>query len=398
MNTCLPDTHTQSPTYHVVYTESNTESLDPDWDAFLARPPGGHHVQTSRWALLKRMLGWRAVRVVVWEERERETVGGEGPDKEPNKELDKDRKEIVGGAQILLRTFPLLGSVGYVYKAPLTSRHDPALTTILLNAIEEVAKVYRIQYTVIQPPHCGFDDVAGLHQRGYLPSHMSMGPEATILIDLTADPETLLAQMHAKTRKAIRRGQRKGITIREGTIADIPTFYHLLLATAHRQQFTPYEADYFVEMWQLFAPIGAIVLLLAEYEGEPVSTELDIGFGDTVVAKKCGWSGEYGSYQPNELVQWEAFLWAQRHGYHFYDLEGIDEAAAHHLIQGNPLPPEAHQTVTSFKLGFGGQVTLFPGTYERFLHPVVQWCWHEGVAPISQLPIVQRALAQLHLW
>ncbi len=62
------------------------ELEDPDWDAFLEKTPGGHHVQTSLWAQLKASFSWRTVRILV-------TQG----------------EKIIAGAQLLMRTLPLAG-------------------------------------------------------------------------------------------------------------------------------------------------------------------------------------------------------------------------------------------------------------------------------------------------
>jgi hypothetical protein len=57
---------------------------DPEWDAFVAQNPGGHHVQTSLWGQLKALLGWKAARIIV-----------------------TDHERIVAGAQLLTRSMSI---------------------------------------------------------------------------------------------------------------------------------------------------------------------------------------------------------------------------------------------------------------------------------------------------
>ena len=65
------------------------------WDRFIAEVAGGAYQQSSRWAGVKAVVGWRAERVVV----ERDGA-------------------IVGGCQLLLRRLPILGAVAYAPRGP----------------------------------------------------------------------------------------------------------------------------------------------------------------------------------------------------------------------------------------------------------------------------------------
>jgi len=232
------------------------ETEDPDWDAFLAQTPGGHHVQTSLWAQVKALLGWQAVRVVV-------TQG----------------EQIVAGAQLLMRPLPLVGTVGYVPKGPLSALDDPVLKELVVNELQQVAKAHRIQLLVIQPADSSEAFAHQLRRWGFRPSPITVVPTATLLIDLTKELDDILAQMKRATRYGIRRSLREGISVREGTERDLPTFYRLLVATGQRQQFSPSPEEYFVKMWRLLRPYGYIRPFLAEYEDEAVSAHLIVPFG-----------------------------------------------------------------------------------------------------------------------
>ncbi len=232
---------------------------------------------------------------------------------------------------------------------------------------------------------------------GFRPTSIELAPTATILLDLTKELDVLLAHMKKNTRQNIRRGQRSGITVREGTEQDLPRCYHLLTATSQRQHFATrsYAYEYYVQMWRIFHPHGYIKLFLAEYEGEAVSAKLVIPFGDVVLSWRRGWSGHYGSYKPNEALEWAVIQWAHGHGYRYGDLGGLSAQAAHALVHGEPLPDGMQQTATSFKLGFGGQVTRFPATYDYIYNPVLRW-GHRMVFPkIAHLSVVKNLQTRL---
>lgn len=323
-----------------------------EWDSFLAATHGGHHVQTSLWAQVKAIQGWHPVRVMV-----------------------RQREHIVAGAQILIRPLPLVGAIGYISKGPLIAVDDPLLAQLMIDELLKVAKAQRIQYLIVQPPDNGTTLAQQLHASGFRSSSHNIAPVATVLLDLSQDLEEILAQMKIKTRQNIRRGQRQGMIVREGTERDLSTYYRLLVATGQRQNFSVYPEEYFLRMWRVLRPHGYLQMFVAEYEGEVVSAQLVVPFGDTVINKLSVWSGRHGNRRPNELLQWTTIVWAKTQGYRYYDFEGISPKAASAVLQGRPLPDSMAQTVTSFKLGFGGQVVVYPGAYDYVCNPVLRWAY-----------------------
>ncbi|HMQ53449.1 MAG TPA: peptidoglycan bridge formation glycyltransferase FemA/FemB family protein [Anaerolineae bacterium] len=348
------------------------ETEDKEWDAFLAQTPGGHHVQTSLWAQVKAMLGWRVSRVIA-----------------------RQGSQILGGAQLLIRPMAPFGAVGYVAKGPLLASHNPVLAALVIDQLRQMAKEYKLQCFIVQPPDHDEAFVHYLPRLGFHQSVVNVGPTATVKIDLSAEADALLAGMKKATRKHIRRGLREGVTVREGTDQDLDTFYQLLGATAQRQGFVPYPSDYFGEMWRLFHPPGYARLFIAEVGGEAVAAHWVVPFGDTLISKYGGWSGQYGQHRPNEVLDWEVIMWAKSNGYRYHDLEGIDEEAAQALFQEGILPESFQQTPTSYKLGFGGQVTHLPKPYICFCNPVIDLTYKTALPQIRNFSAIQKVI---HRW
>jgi lipid II:glycine glycyltransferase (peptidoglycan interpeptide bridge formation enzyme) len=345
---------------------------DQAWDAFVEATPGGHHVQTARWAAVKALVGWRAARVVVRDPRGR----------------------IRGGAQVLLRDVPRLGAVGFVPRAPLTAEAEPGAFAEVLEAVHDLARRERVRYLKLQPPQDRGDASDVLRAQGFVPSDLETGPTATVRVDLRRTPVELLAGMRASGRANVRRAQRQGVVVRTGGERDLGAFFAVVRATAERQRFDPYPAQYYREVWRRFAPGDHALLVLAELGGEVLSALLVVGWGDTALFKMGGWTGAHRRVRPNELVHWHAMLWARERGYRWYDLEGIDLEVARALRDGRD-HPGAHDGPDRFKLGFGGEVAIFPGAYDRgyirLLQPAVR-----GLAPrIGHLRgVAERALGR----
>lgn len=362
-------TNLDSPVKTSYQVQISQNLRDPAWDAFLEKTPGGHHVQTSLWAQIKDSLGWRPVRLIITRD-----------------------EEIVAGAQVLLRSWPIFGAIGYVSKGPLLAVDDPELEDLVITELQKIAKRHRIQFLAVQPPDRGKCLAQRLICRGFRPSSNRVAPTATVLLDLSKDLDTLMAEMKSKTRYNIRLGQRKGVTVREGTERDLPSFFQLLSATGQRQGFVPIAEAYFLKIWQILSPRQYCKLFLAEYETKPVSALLAIPFGDTVIYKRGGWSGCCGQCHPNEVIHWAVIKWAKSHGYRYYDFEGVDPKVADGLIRGEPLPASKIQTVTRFKIGFGGQVILFPGSHDYIYDPALRTIYYTVYPKIMKWKFLKKAV------
>jgi hypothetical protein len=93
-----------------------------------------------------------------------------------------------------------------------------------------------------------------------------------------------------------------------------------------------------------------------------LSAALLIAFGDRVLYKIGGWRGVEGSPPgANELVHWTGISWARTAGYRYYDFEGIPLDVARAALAGNRA---VRHGVAFFKLGFGGEPVIYPGTYD----------------------------------
>jgi lipid II:glycine glycyltransferase (peptidoglycan interpeptide bridge formation enzyme) len=145
-------------------------------------------------------------------------------------------------------------------------------------------------------------------------------------------------------------------------------------------------------MWRIFEKNGNIKLFLAKFNSQIVSAQLVIAFGDTVVNKFTVWSGEHGKYRPNEALMWGVMRWAKSHGYRHYDLEGIDRHTAEGLLRGDDLSKAKQSSHTSFKLGFGGKIVLFPKSYVYASNPIARWGYKNLMSQGTTPKLVQKTL------
>lgn len=343
--------------------------IDPDWDSFLRSVEGGHHAQSSLWAEVKATVGWSVLRV---------TASQSG--------------RIVGGAQLLLRSIPVAGSVAYLPKGPIVASEAASVFPELMSAVHAAAKDRRVQLIAAQPPDNGAWIETHLQRGGYHPSPLGGFPTATVIVDLAKDLDDILGAMKSKTRYNVRLSGRKGMTVRVGTAEDVATFTSILQLTGERQDFNVNDEEYYANTARIFGVDDGFKLFLAEHDNEVASAMFAIAFGDTVLFKRGGWSGELGALRPNEAMHWAAIKWAKEAGYRYYNFEGIDADAARQHLSGEKLDSTQLNSVTRFKLGFGGDVQLLPGVLDRVNNPALGWGYHTLGPRLLNSAVVDRVL------
>ncbi len=336
------------------------------WDGFAASHAHGHVLQTSRWAALKAHVGWQVERVAL-------THDG----------------VIVAGAQMLLRPTPWGQPFAYAPKGPLVDWTQPALVAALLDAMTQRARQRRCYLLKLEPdlpdgPLLERSLAAG----GFARSTETVQPRSTVHIDLTASPAEILARMKQKWRYNIRLAARKGVTVRMGGRDDLPAFQRLIEMTAARDQFGVHSQAYYSAAFDLFAPTGQAIWLLAEHQGELLAGIVVFALGRSAWYLWGASSDQQRNLMPNHALQWAAVEWARARGCAIYDLWGIPDEVGAGLAQGSDVevsasgaPDAPHAAGVSderegqgglwgvwrFKQGFGGQVVRYTGAWDHVL-------------------------------
>lgn len=184
-------------------------------------------------------------------------------------------------------------------------------------------------------------------------------PPDTLLVDLTADEDELLARMRPATRRNIRLAERHGVVVREGTADELPDWYALYVETMARNQLKPLPLAHFATMLDERAEGSAspVVtrLLLAHHQGR-VLAGLLLALAPTRATYLYGASRrDLADLRPSYALQWAALRLARAHGCRDYDLFGASPRRdPHHPLAG------VHQ----FKAGFGGHLVHREGCWD----------------------------------
>jgi len=337
------------------------------WNTFVSTWPHFALMQTYEWGEFKEASGWRVTRVGIEQEG-----------------------QLVAGAQLLIKPLPLhMASIAYIPRGPLLDWRDEAMASLLLDRLHEIARDQRATMLKIEPPMLRMSEAEKLLQSyGFSSSEHTNQPLCTMIVDITPDTDTILANMHKTTRYNIRYSARKGVKIREGDEADLPTVYRLLEATAERSGFPARAFDYYQQEWRALVQDGLVKLLLASYDDEVIAFRMPAAFGGKAATLHSGSLGAYFKLKPNDLLMWKSIEWAKEQECTSYDVWGITEEVGKLVSQGEPIPQDGKGGlwgVYYFKRGFGGEVVYYVGAYDFTYSPLLHRLMDTGLGYLGSV-------------
>ncbi|MBV9279656.1 MAG: peptidoglycan bridge formation glycyltransferase FemA/FemB family protein [Chloroflexi bacterium] len=296
------------------------------WNQFVSSLPEAHFQQSWEWGELAALFGSRVVRLAAL----------------------RDGAPI-GGMQVFANP---LGRTGrtylYVPRGPAVRRASVELLGPLLDAARlyggrEDAIGIRLEPNV---PDCDPHWKGSLGALGLRPTYPPMQPRSSWVLDVTPEPDSLLAAMKQKTRYNIRLAGRKGVEVVEGGEADFDGFYELYRRTAARDDFYIQPKAFYRRMFSLYREAGLFCLLLARYRGQLLAATTLLRFGQTCWYVHGASSDEHRNLMAPYLLQWEGIQWARRQGCALYDFRAIPDVLR---------DDQDMYGVYRFKEGFGGR-------------------------------------------
>ena len=150
---------------------------------------------------------------------------------------------------------------------------------------------------------------------------------STVLVDLSPDPETIIASFNQTSRYAIRRAEREGVTVKEVDADNVncKQFYDLLSETA-AGSFAIRPYDYYFKFWRRYADAGLGQLFFAYYDNKLIAGAFAMVFGEKSTYKDGASIREKTVYGASHLLQLTVMQWARRQGSKLHDLCGAPQA------------------------------------------------------------------------
>jgi len=310
------------------------------WNAFVEAAPYQSFPQLWEWGELRVPFGWRPVRI------------GVGPD---------PSQAPVAGAQVLLRSVPLIGwRLGYAPRGPIGQLDDPAVRDALFRALRALARREGMATLKVDPEASADDPFGAALLAPPWRRATRIQPPHTRLIDLRLPEDELRAALKRKHRQYVNKAERAGVTVEhldgraepqvvDGALAD---FYRIYAHTAERAGFVARAERYYRRVWELFAATGHARLAFAALDGQRVATLFHFTCGDRAAEAFGGMLDAGAESRANYLLKWEALRAFRAEGYAVYDMWGL-----------------ATGGIAQFKEGFGGRRVEYVGARDLPLRP-----------------------------
>jgi len=329
-----------------------TASPHTCWDRLVEQTPGTDVTQLSAWARVRAQVGFHPVYLVA----------------------EKDGA-LLGGGQVLVRTLPVVGRVGYLAYGPLVAPAAPdpaAVRAGLVTALEQLGR-HMSGGLFIQPPEDAFHLRADLQSIGFGPSTAGIAPSGSIRIDLTESLETIRGRFGRRLRSWTNRWGAHGVVVRRGDERDLALLCALMRHTAATQGHTPLPATYVTTLYRELAPSNA-ALFVGELNGVPLAADLVTRCGGLVRGRLGGFdrSGDAARVSLPAAVRWQILQWAKDQGAHWLDFGGLSPRTLDILLSGGCRPEQGWPAVDQPKLTFGGTAFRYPPAVELIRSPMVR--------------------------
>jgi len=304
----------------------------------LSNPDGGNVFQGYEFAEQKKSAGW-TIRYIM-----------------------ADKLAIT----VMEKPVPGFGKVWYAPKGPGVK----TLTELkkLQKPLADFARTHGVFTIKIEPelPH-----TVSLGSLGLTKTRPIQQNNATVLIDISPDLETILKNLPQKGRHAVRRAERDGVTVRQvpATDKNCLTMYTLFKETAEGARFGIRPADYYRTFYQRYEAAGLGQLFFAEYEGQVVAGAFAICFGKKSTYKDGASIRKRTAYGASHLLQWQVIKWAKEQGALVHDLCGAPPIA-----HGKD-PNHPYYGIGLFKTSFNKEITEYVGAYEIPVRPAKSKLW-----------------------
>jgi CelD/BcsL family acetyltransferase involved in cellulose biosynthesis len=174
-----------------------------------------------------------------------------------------------------------------------------------------------------------FDDVAHrdprLAERGRVKWHRA---------DVVRDVDAMWNDLHASARRAVRKAEKAGITVRAAQdLGDMRKFFELHLRT-RKQKYSLLAQPwpFFEAIWMAFMEQDQGHLLVAEVDGRPIAGVVYLRWKDTFYYKFNASEAGALDLRPNDLIMWHGLSLAHRAGASWVDF-GVSDLDQEGLIR-----------------------------------------------------------------
>ncbi len=258
-------------------------------------------------------------------------------------------KELFGVA-LVIKVRARRGNFLFIPHGPILLTTHYKLQT-LIDHLKQLAKEERCGFIRVSPIWEDTKENREMFRRlGFRPAPMHMHAELTWVLDASGSEEEIMAGMRKTTRNLVRRGEREGVIVEEGSLDE---FYPLFEETAKRQKFIQFSREYLQKEIEAFRSNAGNLKLktensakifLAKHNGQVLAGAFIVFYDDTAYYHHA--ASTHSKIPAAYTLQWEIIREAKKREKKYYNFWGVvPESDTNHPWWGLSL----------FKRGFGGQ-------------------------------------------
>ena len=181
-------------------------------------------------------------------------------------------------------------------------------------------------------------------------------------LDLKQNEESLLKNMHQKTRYNIRLAEKKEVKIiKDNSDNGFEDYWKLMEETTKRQGFFAHTKSYHQKMWRTMKESGMGNLFKAVYQGKVLTTWIVFNLNDVLYYPYGASSSENREVMASNLMMWEVIRFGKNLGCKMLDMWGS--------LGPEPDVKDPWYGFHRFKQGYGPELIEFVGTYDLVVDP-----------------------------
>lgn len=312
-------------------------------DEFVKRHPKCHFEQTSSWGLVKNYDKWTGL-------------------------ICRDENKSIKGVMCLLHSKINHTKYYRLYapRGPIFDENDFETFRELIDAAKKIAEKTNAIVLKIDP-------MIYEENKAFLALTKEMGfsvntatdfslsnPRVSYVTDIRGlSQEELMSKYHRTLRYHIRSSERKGVTLRMGTVEDLPMFYEMMSQTGDKNGFKPHSLKYYEAYITKLEGAG---FYIAEENGVPVAATMTAELGNRMwYMYGCSNQSRLQNH-PNEFLQWKMQCHAIDMGYDWFDLRGVE---------GFPVEDNPKYGLHRYKQSLGAEFQVYCGEFYLVLKPLI---------------------------
>lgn len=231
-----------------------------------------------------------------------------------------------------------LVSLPFADHCPLLAEDEASANELIDQAIQ-IAQQKKAQYLELR---------TGFHEALARRADLAAGNlYARWLIPLDPNPDTIWSRLPGSVRRHVKKARNLGVRVRTAeSREEMSAYYHLHLRTRTRKHGMPSQSlQFFLQLWDAFAPRGLLRLELAEFDKKVVAASIT-AICDKTAHFLYGASDERFLFTAaNNLLTWESIAWCCQHGCQTldqgrtaYDNPGLMQYKRHWAAVEEPMP------------------------------------------------------------